>query len=1217
MSEKKGKRLNSFQHCLQRPDTYIGSIETVEEEKHVAEEGGEVVKKLVQFNNGLFNIIREIGSNCIDNKWRSKKERKRMHYITVEISTEDGLISFINDGAYIPVVKEESIYEDYRKKKVTKEEVYPAELYFGEFLSGSNFDDDEERKTSGKNGMGAKATIAFSTYAEVNHADTKKIFSQVYENNGKDRTDPEITKNKGDPYTRVSFIPDFKRFGYKFKKNKKDFIELLRMYVLEIAALTSIPVTFTIDEESEVYHFKKFEEFVRKIYRDKKENKTFSITLHNGDECVIVESSVTSDTLDKSQHFSYVNGIKTVRGGVHVDKWTGAIFPAFVKAFNAKESSGKGKALKTTAKEVYPYITLFIRSEADKPKFDSQTKDYLSGPEYKFYPTKPKEYMETFKENIADLTKKMLKWGFVEKLKNKLLGKSAGPVKSVKGKIDLGNKSQDANNAGKEAEKCTLYIAEGLSAKALVVRGISTILFGQDYNGVFAIQGKFINAMNNTESKVDANKECAFLCQMLNLRNGVDYSLDKNFKTLRYHKIRIIADMDDDGIHIRGLLLNFFNFKFPSLFKREIIESFSTPVVQILFKNTVKTPELDFYTNKDFEKWFKKNSSKKSDIKQIKYLKGLGSINAKYAGGYFDDEKVVKYLLNGKEKKYMTLGFDGDKKNADDRKEFLTKDMVESKIYEIPEDLNIQDFEEEDKVSNEKDKKAVYDGELYISDFIKDQLSLYQRMSFRRAIPCIMDGLKEGQRKALYALRVKNYSTTQKLEKLGGAILEISGYHHGVISLYDTLRKQALRYPGSNNIPLFENDGEFGTRLENGEDHGQSRYLFTKLEDIVKSLFPKIDDEILVNRVEDGEVAEFEYFAPVICMSLVNGASGIASAFSTTIPNFNPKDIIEYIRRKIKGKKWKKGQLKPWYRDIQGEIEFTKSKKSLDYYDGIKTNGVIIPCGPEAKEKLRNKKYVGKTGWYHIIDLPVGIKTSAFESYIHSLHSKPKESKGKKKKDDDWEKKIADYSTYNSTDYVHMIIKPNGDWDPMEDKDFMKKLSATISMRNMVLIDENNYPKIYKTAEDILDVWIKKREYIYLKRYVHLLKKLQHAIDLATYKYKFIKLVVDKKLDVHQEDEALEKNMLKLKLKKMNRGVLDESEETFDYLLSMQMRSMTVKRMNELQNEIDKCQSDLDVLKEKIHTDLWLEDLDTFEKAYDKYMSIPIESKALDPKKKK
>ena len=1415
-----GKRLNPFQHALRRPDLYIGSIRTIDLETYLLDDG--LVKiKTVKWNPGLFNIIREIGSNCIDNRWRSLETDNKMKTIKVEFDTRSQTISFWNDGQHIPVEKRVYEYEDLRKGKIISEKLYPAEVFFGEMLAGTNFEDDEVRKTSGRNGLGSKClapdtelllsdgsiivaasisigtellgddgksrtvveifkgvdkmyeikqrygrsyvvndkhtltlhfpshkkilpmkkknswgeevegwivrwwdkrysslcskfketniftidgvytklerfcetiegdgiididlqdylkldpdiralfegirlkgprmtdtrqsikrkvsryastgslkvtslgegkyigfrvdgpngrfiladgtvthncTNVFSTFFEVQCADpiTGKKLTQSYNNNARERSEPRITSYRNKTgFTKVTFRPDLERFDYKIETNG-DFIGLLGLYVLEIAAMTALPVTFGViydqaDEEivtedsskhsgkiEQRFHLKSFEKYALFFYP---KSKTALITVTStGDECVIVESHITPqseipDGLEQPRHLSFVNGIKTKDGGVHVDAWSAVLFSAFVRAFNARKSKN-GLVLKTTAKEVYPYLTLFIRTEVDKPSFDSQTKDRLNGPDYLF------GNRGELKEQIDLIVKKMMKWDFVNLLEEKLTAKTdRGKTKKAKKRISMGDKAQDANRAGREPEKCTLYIAEGLSAKAMVVRGISTLPAGQDFNGVFAVQGKFISVVNASPSEISSNNEANALKEMINLRLGVDYSKDENFATLRYHKVRLTTDMDDDGIHIRGLLISFFYTLWPELFDRGFVDSLSTAVTKVSFADK-KSTQL-FYSNPEYRRWYDQSGAKLK-IAESKYLKGLGSINPKDVPGYFSDPKIVSYFAEGDEKEYMELGFDDNK--ADERKDWLLRDMQPA---------------DEAVAENEADEtEFVYDGELGLSTFVDQQLIIYHRMALRRALPNYIDGFKESQRKAFYAIRLRKYKKTKDLEKVMGAVKEATGYHHGGASLVGTIRGMAVRYPGSNNIALLQDDGEFGTRLVGGKDAASSRYIATALEEIATLIFPTIDDSLVENIIEDDEPAEYKFFLPVICMLLVNGAEGIASGFSTSIPNHDPKEIVRWIRAWLKGEDLSRlPKLVPWYRGITGPITLEKSIKKSEVFDRFRTKGILIECKKGCTVKIGKDKCKGENGWWHITDLPVGKWTAPFKEYLEYLESGSSTTKRWKKLEN---RCITDFRDYSTVNLVHFMIKPVvgrtsavDDWIPDIDET-LKCLQTTKSLNNMVAIDENNYPTRYLSAESILEKWCPKRLEYYGKRYDHILTSFQQELKILSNRYRYVKAVVDGDLSMHQDDDALEKEMTKIGLEKMKIGEKTESTQvSFEYLLSMQMRSMTVRKLEELAKEKNLITLKITAHQTKTPSDLWMEDLDHFDAGYQRYL---------------
>lgn len=150
-----------------------------------------------------------------------------------------------------------------------------------------------------------------------------------------------------------------------------------------------------------------------------------------------------------------------------------------------------------------------------------------------------------------------------------------------KARLSLDAEYDDAKKAGtKESSKCTLILTEGLSAKTLAVAGVSVLPGGKQYYGIVPLRGKLLNVREESAAKVNKNKEITILKQMLGLKQGVDYTQDKNFKNLRYGHIMVMTDQDYDGSHIKGLIINFIHSMWPSLLKRPgFIQQFITPIV--------------------------------------------------------------------------------------------------------------------------------------------------------------------------------------------------------------------------------------------------------------------------------------------------------------------------------------------------------------------------------------------------------------------------------------------------------------------------------------------------------------------------------------------------------------------------------------------------------------------------------------------------------------
>lgn len=181
-----------------------------------------------------------------------------------------------------------------------------------------------------------------------------------------------------------------------------------------------------------------------------------------------------------------------------------------------------------------------------------------------------------------------------------------------------------------------------------------------------------------------------------------------------------------------------------------------------------------------------------------------------------------------------------------------------------------------------------------------------------RSIPSVADGLKPGQRKVLFACFKRNLVKEIKVSQLSGYVAENTEYHHGEQSLHSTIISLAQSFVGSNNINLLEPNGQFGTRMQGGKDAASPRYIFTSISRMTRAVFHPADDALLNYLVEDGHHIEPEFYLPTVPMVLINGADGIGTGWSTSIPNFNPVDVVENLKRLMRGEEL--AEMQPWFR---------------------------------------------------------------------------------------------------------------------------------------------------------------------------------------------------------------------------------------------------------------------------------------------------------------
>lgn len=183
-------------------------------------EGNMMVQKQIEYVPGLYKIFDEILVNAADNKQRDKN----MDCIKIEIKPEENQISVWNNGQGIPV----AMHKD--------ENMYVPTMIFGHLLTSSNYNDEEDKVTGGRNGYGAKLCNIFSEKFTVETAakQYKLQFKQTWGSNMTKASEPKVKDFFGEDYTKVTFQPDLKKF--KMDKLDDDIVALMSRRAYDIAA---------------------------------------------------------------------------------------------------------------------------------------------------------------------------------------------------------------------------------------------------------------------------------------------------------------------------------------------------------------------------------------------------------------------------------------------------------------------------------------------------------------------------------------------------------------------------------------------------------------------------------------------------------------------------------------------------------------------------------------------------------------------------------------------------------------------------------------------------------------------------------------------------------------------------------------------------------------------------------------------------------------------
>ena len=1023
---------------------------------------------------------------------------------------------------------ETSIYNDGFVIPIEKHDdtYYKHTLIFGELRTSTNFDDTEERTVSGRNGLGVKLLNVFSKSFKVKAVDpsVKKAFSQEWSNNMRNVTPPKITSSQlKTGFTEVSWIPDFEIFqmaGYT-----DDIISLYTRYVMDAAMLTKLHV-YLNDEKIPVKSLQDY-------------SKIFSSPTSESVYIKGVDSEVVLTTASEFEAISFVNGVFTMNGGKHVDSWSEVIFRPLVDHFN------KPKKPQITIKDVKQFYRLFVVSTLINPEFTSQSKTELASPDVK---------AEVEKKHISSI----LRWDHTKKINEIIEGKELLVMKKSESKrktFKAIDGYEPANEAGgKYSSECTLALCEGLSAKTFAIKGMDTELFGKsgrDWFGVYALRGKILNVIKSNPKTISENKIITDIIQSLGLRYGVDYRDDLNFNSLNYGRLLILTDADTDGRHIAGLIITLLHHLFPTVLQRSepFLFNMTTPIAKFTINKSIVR---EFYDLRTADAFYKETGGKGIEIK---YFKGLGTHSDSEIEKVFG-KRVIRYLSDQECAKSIVKAFG--------------KDTADRKIW-------MEKYDPSDTRTNINEETLEQD----ITDFINNDFIEFPIDDCKRSIPNIMDGLKQSQRKILYACFLRNLKKPIKVAQLAGYVSEKTNYHHGEQNLYETITKMANEFVNSNNIPLLFRDGQFGTRSSGGKDAANARYIFTYLEEITRYLFTEEDDVLLEQVIDDGDAVEPVYYVPIIPMVLVNGASGIGSGWSCTIPNYNPLDVVKMVREWIHNQDYDPRAsgmrieifepIIPWYRGFEGTItELSEGKYITKGVCNHTEDGVVVT------------------------EIPIGMNIEDLQESLDKLRE---------------EKKVKSYKNYSSANKTHYIIGENPDVFVC-DTDSLN-LYSHLSTTNMILFDENGRIKKYNSINEIVADFCKVRLKYYKMRKDRMLKDITKKLNVAKSKKRFIcDILNDTIILKRKKEEVITKELEELNYEKI--------EESFNHLLHMQINSFTEEKMQGLSDMISKLTDEYERVMAIKEEDMWTSDLDAFEEKYKTWvLSLNETKKTQKPKQDK
>ena len=435
---------------------------------------------------------------------------------------------------------------------------------------------------------------------------------------------------------------------------------------------------------------------------------------------------------------------------------------------------------------------------------------------------------------------------------------------------------------------------------------------------------------------------------------------------------------------------------------------------------------------------------------------------------------------------------------------------------------------------------------MQLSNFFNSDFVDYASYDNLRKIGSCIDGLKNASRKVIFTVLEKNIKEPIKVSQLANKVAEYAEYLHG--SLDGVVVNLGQDFAGTNNVPLLQKKGNFGTRF--AQEASAPRYIFTYGSKNLFTLFKKEDLKILKEQMFEGERIEPVFYVPTLPLILVNGSEGVSSGFAQKILPRNPKNIIKYLTNKIQGKRNNKDLLKPFFNNFKGTVE--QGETSFQW---------LI----KGKIERTNKNQIT------ISEIPVGYDLKTYIKVLKTLEAC---------------KVILDWDDLSDKEFKFIVKMNPKDLDKLSEDEILDKLKLVKKVtENLTCLNANNQIQEFQSAEEILDYYFKvKMEYLG-KRKDYLVQELKTDLDILNAKITFIKAILDKSLVIEkQPKDKIVKNLEKI--------ITVKVQDSYDYLLNMPLYSLTLEKIKALTETLKNSKLKLKETQEKTLENFWLEDLE-------------------------
>ena len=606
------------------------------------------------YSKGLHHILWEIIDNAMDEACNGFADKVSV------ILHSDGSAEVSDNGRGIPV----GIIKKAKKSAI--------EVIFTTLHAGGKFDSQNYEFSGGLHGVGAAVTNALSRWLTVESFIDGKAYKMSFhsiEVGNKIKSGIPVgpleeigkTKKKG---TTICFMPDDRVFG------KEKFKSSVIMTRLQETAFLNKNITFEFTDERgdevihKVYHSEGgVIDFVKFINEGKTALYQKPIYIEGEDKNFKLEIAIQHINGDDSENvYSYVNNIPTNEGGTHITGFRSGL----TKVLN--DYARKTKALKEKDNnfdgEDFRYgISAIVSVKMQNIQFEGQTKTKLGNTEVKgivenIVTTELDRYFQmSGSKKVLEMILRQATASRNIRQKTKLIKDKEKELNDIMGSNLVGKLS---SCSGKKAEDNELFIVEGDSAGGSAKMGRD-----RKTQAILPLRGKPLNAEKKRVNQILQNEEIRSIISAIGA--GIDPNFD--LSKIKYHKIIILADADQDGAHIRAILLTFFYRYMKDLVLNGNVYIGMPPLYKIERKNSVQ------YAYDDEE--LRELTEGKPPARLQRY-KGLGEMNP---------EQLWETTMNPKTRSLMRVTVD-DAIAANEEISILMGDNVDLRKQYIFENAN-------------------------------------------------------------------------------------------------------------------------------------------------------------------------------------------------------------------------------------------------------------------------------------------------------------------------------------------------------------------------------------------------------------------------------------------------------------------------------------------------------------------------------------------------